>query len=540
MKDPETGNVIVFNGEIYNYRTLRTELSAVGHRFHTRSDTEVLLKLYADSGQEMFKKIRGMYAFGIWDERQHRLLLARDPFGIKPLYLADDGKTLIFASQVKALLASHKIKTSPSPAGHVGFFLWGHVPEPFTLYKEILALPAGASLLVDATGKKVSKQFFKFTSELRGYERKAETVESIQQSLREALLDSVRHHLVSDVPVGVFLSAGLDSTTITALAVEAGESELRTITLGFNEYQDTSDDEVPMAELVAKHYETSHKTCQVTRQDFLAEIDHVLEAMDQPSIDGVNSYFMAKVAHESGLKVALSGLGGDELFGGYSGFQDIPRLIQTLKIFKRLPEVGKTFRWISAPLVSKFISPKYASLFEFGGDWAEAYFLWRGLFMPWELSQVLEPEIIREGWQQLETFSKLHHTIEGLEPERLKITVLEASWYMRNQLLRDIDWASMAHSVEVRVPLLDIELMRTIGCLVYGGYAPTKLDMARCPIKSLPEEVLNRRKSGFSVPVRDWILQKDAGVGGRSSDSKRGLRPWAVKIGKHFSIGIES
>lgn len=538
MTDLETGNVIVFNGEIYNYHELRDELSAVGYSFRTSSDTEVLLKLYTTRGSDMFRKLRGMYAFGIWDEKKRCLLLARDPFGIKPLYIADNSKTLRFASQVKALLSSGKIDTTPNPAGHVGFFLWGHVPDPFTLYKGIYALPAGSTLKIDFTGKQEGAKIFDLTSELREFSPTFVARESVHQKLRNALIKSVRQHLVADVPVGVFLSSGLDSSTITALAVEAGKSDLCTITLGFDEYRGTPDDEVPMAELVAQHYGTLHQTCRVTSQDFTSEFDRIIDVMDQPSIDGINTYFVTKAARSAGLKAALSGMGGDELFGGYRGFHDIPRLVHSIRPLQWLPGLAQGFRVISFPIMRRFTSPKYAGLFEYGGNWAGAYLLRRGLFMPWELPQVLEPEVVREGWRQLQTLATLHHTIQGIESDRMKVTLLETSWYMRNQLLRDTDWASMAHSVEVRVPLLDIELMRTMGRLAYGGYASTKLDMARCPNKALPEAVLNRRKSGFSLPVRDWILQDEQDVGKRSPELKRGLRPWAIKIGKHFSIGI--
>lgn len=527
MLDPETGNVIACNGEIYNYRALRAELEKAGARFRSDSDTEVLLKLYAAHGRAMLERLRGMYAFALWDAKQRGLLLVRDPFGIKPLYLADDGGTLRFASQVKALLVGGKTDTSPDAAGRVGFYLWGHIPEPFTLYKGIRALPAGTGLWVNVQGRKDEHRFFDLTSELCEVEEGPRTINEAHEILRASLRDTVRYHLVADVPVGVFLSAGIDSSTITALAAEAGGSALRTLTLGFREFTGTKHDEVPLAEVVAKQCGAVHETRWVGKSDFVGELSRVLNAMDQPSIDGVNSYFVAKAAHEAGLKVALSGVGGDELLGGYSGFRDIPRVVHALHPFTLWPALGRGFRYLTTPILKRFTSPKYAGLFEYGGDWAGAYLLRRGLYAPWELPKMLDGDLVREGWRALQTLPALRQTVCGIAPDRLKVTALETAWYMRNQLLRDTDWASMAHSLEVRVPLVDVELFRTVIRLVRGGYAPGKREMASSPARPLPHSVLNRRKTGFSVPMREWLVQ---GLNDRVALVQRGLRGWATWV----------
>ena len=540
MCDAQTGNQIVFNGEIYNYQLLRKELEDIGHNFISHSDTEVLLKLYAAHGQEMLHKLRGMYAFTIWDQAKQGLFLARDPFGIKPLYLADDGKTLHFASQVKALLAGNAADTTREPAGHVGFFLWGHVPEPYTLYKGIRALPAGVSLWVDRAQHKVHEPFFNLAQALAPVTAESGIIEpgEAHELLRAALLDTVRHHLVADVPVGVFLSAGLDSTTLTALATEvlnrsrhsgngvAQEGRLRTLTLGFKEFATTENDEVPLAESVAKLFNTAHTTRWVKKEDFAEQLDNILAAMDQPSIDGINSYFVSLAAKEAGLKVALSGLGGDELFAGYTHFRDIPRMVRLLRSASYVPFIGRGFRRIAAPLLKHLTSPKSAGLLEYGGDYAGAYLLRRGLFMPWELPEVLDGELVREGWRELQTLPALHSTIVGVDHPRLRVGALETAWYMRNQLLRDTDWASMAHSLEVRVPLVDIQLFRTVTRLVHTGRAPSKQEMAASPALALPEPVLNRKKTGFSIPAQDWIK-----ISMQSSETQqRGYRAWAISI----------
>lgn len=516
---------IVFNGEIYNYKQLRSGLEKKGYRFRSQSDTEVLLCLYAEYGTEMVHSLRGMYAFAIWDRNKQGLLLARDPFGIKPLYYADNGSTLRFASQVKALLQSSEIDTTPDSAGHVGFFLWGSVPEPYTLYKGIRALPAGSTLWASGYGSHQPVPFFNTAEALSSIEAvRPVSREEGAECLRAALLDSVQHHLVADVPVGVFLSAGLDSTTLTALAVESSSASLHTATLGFNEYRGTENDETILAAKVADYYRTKHHTRWVSRHDFVDERESLLKAMDQPTIDGVNTYFVSKVAAESGLKVAMSGLGGDELFGGYSSFRDVPRMAKWLSPFHIIPDLGRLFRWVSAPVLKHLTSPKYAGLLEYGGTNGGAYLLRRGLFMPWELPEILGDKIAREGWEELRPLLRLEQTIRGATSDRIRMSAFEMSWYMRNQLLRDADWAGMAHSLEIRVPLVDVELIRRMAPLLTATF-PDKQDMARTPRVPLPPEIVNRHKTGFSVPVQEW-LREESGF----QHGERGLRGWARQV----------
>ncbi len=534
MRDPTTGNVIVFNGEIYNYRELRRDLEARGVTFRTQSDTEVLLKLYAAHGTAMLPRLRGMFAFGLWDAQRQGLLLARDPFGIKPLYYADDGRTLHFASQVKALLASGGVDTTPDPAGHVGFFLWGHVPEPFTLYRAIQALPAGSALWVGRDGARRSHVFFNLGRELRDATSLAvpppKSVVEAHERLRDALLDSVRHHLVADVPVGVFLSSGIDSATVAALAAEAASTPLEALTLGFREYQGTPLDETPLAAEVARRYGLRHTVRWITKDDFISALEPLLEAMDQPSINGVNTYFVARAARETGWKVALSGLGGDEFFGGYPSFDEIPRAVRALRPLAMLPGLGRLARMAASPMIrTAGLSPKWAGLVEYGGTWPGAYLLRRALYMPFELAGLFDREFVREGLERLEPLAALGRTIDGLPSDRLRVMALEATWYMRNQLLRDTDWASMAHGLEVRVPLVDVELFRTVAQLCRAGLPPGKRELGTAPQPALPETVLARPKTGFSVPVREWLLASWSG-GALRSPRQRGLRAWAEVV----------
>ena len=522
--------VIVFNGEIYNHRELRAGLEARGRRFRSNSDTEVLLQLYAEQGREMLRALRGMFAFALWDNERQGLLIARDTFGIKPLYVADDGKTLRAASQVKSLLAGGSVDTAPDPAGQVGFFLWGHVPEPYSLYRGIRSLPAGGWLWVGADGSRVNGthgSVGQILSAPHALDSSAQAVDTV----RAAFADTVRHHLIADVPVGVFLSAGLDSTALAGLAAEQG-GRLRTVTLGFTEFRGTANDEVPLAEEVARHYGAEHQTIWVTKEDFNSERTALLRAMDQPSTDGVNTYFVSLAARRAGLKVALSGLGGDELLGGYPSFRDVPRAARWLAPFRHAPWFGRAFRVVAAPVLRQRTSPKYAGLLEYGGTPGGAYLLRRGMFMPWELPALLDPDLVRAGWNELQPLLRLRETHAALPTSRQKVSALEAVWYMRNQLLRDADWASMAHSIEVRVPLVDVTLWRTLTPLLASPHPPGKQSLAHSPARPLPPEVLNRPKTGFFIPVRDWLLD-----GNTDAPAERGLRGWA-KFVYHCLSGV--
>ncbi len=509
---------IVFNGEIYNYKELRNELISRGCRFFSNSDTEVLLHLYREEGPEFVKRLRGMYAFVLWDEERQGLLLARDPLGIKPLYFSDDGHAIRVASQVKSILAAGGADTSPEPAGHVGFFLWGYVPEPFTLYKGIRSLPAGSMLWVDRDGAAPKHRiFYSLAEQLKkaSDSQPPYSVSEVKEHLKAALEDSVHHHLVSDVPVGIFLSSGMDSTSIAALAARQSIAPLRTFTLGFNQYKGTPNDETIWAEDIAKRLHCIHETRWLSTEEFVQELSNIFTAMDQPSIDGINTYFISKAAGETGLKVALSGLGGDELFGGYPSFAHVPRMVG---LAKPIAFLGKTFRMVTAPVLRHFTSPKFAGMLEYGNSFGGAYLLRRGLFMPWELPGILDPDMVEDGWQQLNPLLHLNMAMGRQVCDHHRVSALETIFYMRNMLLRDTDWAGMAHSLEVRVPLVDVKLIDEVAPLMCSPMKPDKKVMAQAAWKQVPKGLLNRSKTGFSFPIRDYTENKT---------KERGLRGWA-------------
>ena len=503
---------IVFNGEIYNYRELRRDLERRGAVFRSQSDTEVLLQLYAFERGAMCSKLRGMYAFAIWDSIDQSLFLARDPFGIKPLYVHDDGQTLRFASQVKALLAGGAVPANVDPEGEYSYWIWGHVTEPRTLYSNILAFEPGAWLLLQREGRREQVRFESVANLLainKDASPSTQEKAAAYMSLREALLDTVRHHLIADVPVGIFLSAGIDSATLVALAAEAG-SALRTITLGFEEYRGTAADETILAAQVARQYGAQHQTVWISRAHFENALDQFLQDMDQPTIDGLNTWLVCRAAAQLGLKVALSGLGGDEFFGGYPSFHQIPRIRKLARPFAVIPGLGKMIRTLGAPVLRRFTSEKYAGLLEYGGTWEGAYLLRRALRMPWEWpnGSNTSPCIADRNYSNAD------------DPYAI-VSHLEATQYMRNQLLRDCDWAGMAHSIELRVPLVDSELTRHIAQQRKKGRLYTKRDLAATAQPALPLELISRAKTGFTVPVREWLMEQATGAPGR------GLSDWS-------------
>ena len=524
--------VLVFNGEIYNSPALRAELQAQGTRFRTTSDTEVILHLYQHYGAEMLHRLRGMFAFAIWDAVRQGIFLARDPYGIKPLYTSNDGWTFRFASQVKALLRGGQVSRDPEPAGVVGFHLFGSVPEPFTLYRDIRALPAGHTQWVDAGGPIAPKPFVNIAATLANGARHPAPAAELHERVRASVLDSVRSHLLADVEVGMFLSAGVDSGALLGLMRDAGHNQTRAITLTFDEFRGSAEDEAPLAERVAKHYGARHVVRNVSEREFMDDLSSIFEAMDQPTIDGVNTWFVAKAAKEAGLKVAISGLGGDELLAGYPSFVDLQQWRRRFGLFARIPGLGRLARWAVrgiAPGLAR-VRPKILGVLDYSHSCAGVYLLRRGLFLPLELDQIIDRDIAREGLRRLKPLRRLEAMLKPDPGENVpQVCALESAHYLRNQLLRDADWAGMAHGIEIRVPLVDFTLLGELAPIMTALSPGTgKAALAQAPRLPLPEEIVHRAKTGFNVPTAKWMAKttgKFAGLG----DEPRG------SVSRHWS-----
>ena len=525
MADATGRWVITFNGEIYNYRALRTALEKQGCVFQTNSDTEVLINVISTWGEPGFSKLRGMYAFALWDGLKQELWLARDPYGVKPLYVSEHQGAIWFASQARALASCAPVDTRRDAAALVGFYLWGHVPEPFSWWAGIRMFPPGHVQRIRLGSTPAAPRAFAWVQDAF---TKRPRRPLCSEELRELVLDSVRHHMVADVPVGVFLSSGIDSNVIAGLAAELG-TRLNTITLAFDEYAGSPDDEAPLAEAAARALRSDHITVRIGRFEFEELLDGFFKSMDQPTIDGLNTYLISRAAASQKLKVALSGLGGDELFGGYPSFRQIPNL---LKWGRRIPfakPVGHAIETVMRTMPVPGLPPKTAGLLSHSGDIASGYLLRRALHVKNELDLLLDESWLKEGLEQLSTIKAISQTVDALHRASVsvhaQVAAIESCWYMRNQLLRDTDWSSMAHGLEVRVPFVDATLLERLGPAVASDRPPNKRDLAACAPR-LSQAILGRDKTGFTTPVRAWI-----GITGKRA---RGLRGWAAEVHRQF------
>ena len=502
--------VIVFNGEIYNFKALRAELEGKGVQFRTTSDTEVLLQLFISDGADMLKKLHGMFAFIIWDCFAKRAFAARDAYGIKPLYYARIDTGAIFASQVKALIATELVSLEPDFQGQAGFWMLGSVPEPHTWYRNISAVPAGHYLWIE--GGKVSAPHC--WNDIGDAWRLAEvspkiSMNEIRDRVRIALRESISRHLVADVPVGVFLSGGIDSGAIAGLMKEAGARDLQGITIAYDEFLGKSEDEVPYASLVAKHYGIRHHVRRVTSEEFYSDLPLILDSMDQPSIDGINTWYASKAVSECGIKVVVSGVGGDELFFGYESFRQLPRLVKYWRLLSRVPGAMLMANMASGLRASSTLNGRWLYAPEWSKTISGAWWLRRSICSPNDLSSLLKKDIHGVNYSGFDVNDLVQRMTGPLaHDDMLALAQIESTTYLRNQLLRDGDWASMHHGVELRTPLVDSYLLAQLQPLLGSFHKfPNKRLLAEAPLNPLPERLIMRKKTGFGIPVHFWLKE---------------------------------
>jgi asparagine synthase (glutamine-hydrolysing) len=349
----------------------------------------------------------------------------------------------------------------------------------------------------------------------------------------------VRHHLVADVPVAVFLSAGLDSGALLGTMATLGAQSVSAVTLAFAEFKGLAVDEAPLAAEVARRYGARHIVRTVDRAEFERDLPAILDAMDLPTIDGINTWFVAKAAHEAGIKVALSGLGADECFGGYPSFIDVPRSVHWLRPLSFVPGLGSLARrGLSAAIDAGLaLHPKAAGLLQYGGDWAGAYLLRRSVYMPWELDALIDPALVADGLRRLAPLSHIAAALHGARPlgDFDRVAALETALYMRNQLLRDADWAGMSHGVEIRVPYVDPFFLAALPSGDVLASVNAKDAVADVPLPPLPATVRERRKTGFVTPVGRWLREATGTpAGGLSAESavdfSAASRSWARRV----------
>jgi asparagine synthase (glutamine-hydrolysing) len=511
MHDPATGNWIVYNGEIYNFRDVRRELEQAGAKFTSHSDTEVLLQAYARWGANCLTKFRGMFAFAIWDAQHHRLFAARDPMGIKPFYYAESGAYFLFASEVRTILGTGLVPRRLDQAGLLNFLTFGSACDPVSLVEGIHALPAGHSLTWQSGTIRQSRYWdlvddgAAIDSATAGVSPSAAEYGNAASILRPMLEEAVRLQLVSDVPVGVFLSGGIDSSALVSILSRGGVTPA-TFSIVFRE-ADFSEAEYSRA--IAKKFRTDHHEITVSQEDVRSAIPDALRAMDLPTMDAVNTYFVSRETRTAGVKVALSGLGGDEVFAGYSNFRTVPRMERFVGFWKHVPPAARSSFASAFTALSRSTDQnrKLASLVRSNGRVSHPYFLSRMLFTPSQLDELFPsstPERAARASAEQETL--LQRTL-ALDPVN-RVSYLESRCYMLNTLLRDADFMSMSQGLEVRVPLIDHLLARTVlalpGSWKTSKSAPKNLLVGALE-NSLPPEIIYRAKRGFTLPFEHWM-----------------------------------
>ena len=511
MHDAESGNWIIYNGEIYNFLDVRGELERAGVAFVGHSDTEVLLRAYARWGEKSLTKFRGMFAFAIWDARQHRLFIARDPMGIKPLYYAQAGPYFLFASEVRTLLGTGLIPRRLDPAGLLNYLTFGSAYDPLTLVEGIRALPPGHTLTWTDGVIQISPYWDLVddgaTAERMPAEISSENEMLAVDQLRQILEDAVRAQLVSDVPVGVFLSGGIDSSALVSILSRGGVTP-STFSIDFREAEFS---EAAHARTIAKKFRTDHHEIVVSQTDVLATIPQALSAMDLPTMDGINTYFVARETRAAGVKVALSGLGGDEVFAGYSNFRTVPRMERFANSWKHVPGPvrASAAAVFAAFSVESDQSRKLTALARGNGKLLHPYFLTRMLFIPSQ-RDLLFPGA-DSSVRDAATASQRDLLTRSLSLDPInRVSYLESRCYMLNTLLRDADVMSMSQGLEVRVPLIDHRLAKAVlslpGAWKLNG-TPKKL-LVEALGGSLPDEVVHRPKRGFTLPFEHWMSQE--------------------------------
>ena len=513
---------IVHNGEVYNYRSLLPSPPPKEDGvFKSKSDTEVLLKLYEAKGAECLTRLRGMFAFAVWDEKDKKIFAARDRFGIKPFYYSMDNSSFVFASELKAI-KNYKGSLSVSQSGLYSFLRNGSVTPPLTIYENVYSLLPGHYLTLDVEGKIEIKKYWHFSDLIHSsfnihhstfsnpYDAAAQAV------VHGALLDSIKAHCVSDVEVGAFLSGGIDSTAIVSLMRQIGHEKIKTISVTF---PGDKLDESKYSNIASKKYATNHFEYRLTEDEVINALDKIFNSMDQPTVDGVNTYFVSKAAHSFGLKVVMSGLGGDELFGGYPTFKYIPRIERFLKMKKFLPLSGTLMR-LTAEFAKNKIPAKGAEFLKMPDAPNASYRLFRGLFTDEEIARLgitfqnchseldeeCHPELV-EGHSEL-----CLPRLDGVEGQPFNhspiqsVSFLESTRYMANQLLHDSDVFSLAHSLELRVPFVDHLLYASVLPYLDSGYdASFPKKMLVDAVGDIPDEIVHRPKMGFTFPFASWM-----------------------------------
>jgi asparagine synthase (glutamine-hydrolysing) len=500
---------LTFNGEIFNYLGLRDDLLARGHHFRTNSDTEVILRGYLEWGEQVVDRLDGMFAFGIWDRRRQVLLLVRDRLGIKPLYL-HAGTTVAFASEVRAILASGVVSRKLDPIALDQYLTYQTVPAPRTLIRDVRLVEPGSITRIDSNGRESGRLYWNLIDWAgRLGDAAALDASDTREAVRARLDRAARSHMISDVPVGVFLSGGIDSSALVSLLCTAGYTP-RTFTVAFPGH---GVDEAPFARAIASTFGTEHQEITLTESEVIAGLEDAVSTADQPTADGVNTYVVSRAVRQAGVKVAISGLGGDEFFGGYPSFRRFEALAPYRRAWQHSPRVVR--RAVSSAVRSLVpgtsASEKAVALLETDGSVPQAYPIMRQLFTAPQRRGLLATEVNDEAAASVDPYVTRLQLAESVMPPptlMASLSYAEARTYMHDLLLRDTDQMSMRHGLEVRVPLLDHHLVEYVMGLPddvkQPGSVPKRL-LRESLGQPLPAICTDRPKSGFVLPFDQWM-----------------------------------
>jgi asparagine synthase (glutamine-hydrolysing) len=508
MASPRLPVWLTFNGEIYNFRALRHELESRGCRFRSDSDTEVILQGYEAWGEDVLERLDGMFAIAIWDGRRREILLARDRLGIKPLYVYQSEHALLFASEIRSLLASGLVPRRLDALALEQFLAYQSVPPPRTLVEDVRMIAPGHLLVTGATRRGVERKYWDLLDSASPEARTATLAES-RARVGDLLAEATRAHLVSDVPVGVFLSGGIDSSALVALMHRAG-----VVPHSFGiAFPGTAYDESHYARVVAKAFGAAHTEIALTEAELCGQLPDAIASVDHPSGDGINTYVVSRAVRAAGVKVALSGLGGDEFFGGYPSFRRLGKFAAYARAWRRSP---RPVRAVAAAAVrtlggESVASMKTAALLESDGSLPQTFPVMRQLFSTAERRALVGPDVVSDAARFGDPYvTLLERAVERHGDVGLMslVSYAESRTYMHDVLLRDTDQMSMRHGLEVRVPLLDHRLVEYVmglpDAVKQAGDVPKRLLVESLGV-TLPDECVNRPKRGFVLPFDLWM-----------------------------------
>ena len=527
--------IITFNGEIYNFHEIKNELIDKKVKFKSNTDTEVIIESYKFWGIDFLKKLRGMFAFALWDLNKEKLILARDPFGIKPLYYSNKNGIYYFASQVKSLLSLDDISSNKSPAGVVNFYMWGNMQEPYTLYKDIKSIEKGTYSIINKDGSSSNFKFADIKNEIVNsdpinFKDKNEAISYLKNIVDE----TVSYHQVSDVPITFLLSSGVDSSTILASIKNKHNCSALTLDL---DNKDFVTNEKLLATKTAYMNNIPHNIDKILDKDVVEISNTFYEKMDLPTNDGLNNYLISRAAKKNGSKVIISGVGGDEFFFGYPSFKRIPIMNNFLKYIPNINVIDDFLKSFFYNFLKKnVLNTKYSGIYDYGRNLETSFLLQRSLFLPHEIKEFLDPDIFKTGLEELNILENLKKDIYNIKEKKLSIMYLEIKYYLCSKLLNDSDWASMSHSIEMRTPFVDWFFFKKLVPLLKSNIKINKLSLLDVVKDKVPKELYNRKKTGFGIPHKSYLK--------KLSDNKihysHSIKDWSLfSYNKYLSSNIK-